>query len=221
MTLERRAVRRQLAGILVVATAMVALSLVVSPEAVLSRVLGVAERPVAFAGVLAMLYLLRPVVAWPVTPLAVVVGYGFGVELGVPVAITGAVLTCLPPFFVARHFRDRAGLVGQVGETGRSLLASTGNTQGILAARLVPIPTDVVTYAAGVSGVPLRALVVGTAVGELPWTVVAVLAGSSMQSFSLANATGTVDWPLMVVAALVAVAIVVGSTYYRKRVQLE
>lgn len=202
-------VRRQLAGIAVAVAVLVAASVLLSPDVVVRRVGALVRDPVAFALLVAALYLFRPVAAWPVTPLAVVVGYGYGVALGVPVALAGAVGTCVIPYAVARHFRTDSGLVGRVGESGRSLFETTGAVRGVVAARLIPIPSDVVTYAAGVSGVPLRALLLGTAVGELPWTVAAVLAGSSMETLSVGG-VDAVGPPLVVAAALGAVVLVAG-----------
>jgi len=40
--------------------------------------------------------------SWPTTPLAAVVGYGFGAAVGLPIALLGVVVTVLPVFVAAR-----------------------------------------------------------------------------------------------------------------------
>lgn len=214
MEFDDPTVRRQLGGFALAAVALAGVTLLVSPETALNRLRTVAEDPLLFGVAVAALYLLRPLAAWPVTPLAVVVGYGYGVALGIPVALAGAVATCAVPFFVARHFRGEAGLVGRLGDSGGAFFEATGGARGVAVARLIPVPSDVVSCAAGVSGVPFRALAVGTAVGELPWTVVAVLAGSSMDRLSTAGATA-VDARLVAVALLAALLLLAGPVYRR------
>ena len=215
MEFDDPTVRRQVGGFALAAVALAGVALLVPPETVLNRVRTVSGDPLLFGVVVAALYLARPLAAWPVTPLAVVVGYGYGVALGVPIALAGAVATCAVPFFFARRFRGEGGLFGWLGDSGGALFEATGSTRGVAVARLIPIPSDVVSYAAGVSGVPFRALVVGTAVGELPWTVVAVLAGSSMDRLSTAGADA-VDVRLVAAALLAALLLLAGPIYRRR-----
>ena len=206
------AVRRQLAGFALAAALLVAAGVLVSPEAVLRRLGSVADDPVRFAVLLAALHLVRPFLAWPVTLLAVVVGYGYGVALGLPVAIAGTVCTSTIPYLFARYLRGGGGLLGWLGDSGRALFDATGSTRGVVSARLMPIPSDVASYAAGVSGVALRPFVVGTAVGELPWMTVAVLAGDSMATLSAAGLEA-IGPQLIVAAALAAVLLLAGPLY--------
>ncbi len=143
---------RALAGA-AVASGTVAAGVLVSPSTIVGTVDAVAADPFLFGLLVAGLYLVRPFLAWPTTPLAVVVGYGFGVAVGVPVALVGVVVTVLPVFVAARWLaaddpattrdtRSRAtetpgedtdsGLLEQAGETvaryyetaGRSVASS-------------------------------------------------------------------------------------------------
>lgn len=159
------------------------------------------------------LYLLRPVVLWPISAISILVGYVYG-PAGIPVGLAGAVVTCLPPFAAARLSPNR-GLFARVGSTGERLVTATGECRGLIAARLAPLPADPVSYAAGLSGVSGRAFVTGTALGELPWVTAAVLAGSSMRTLSVDGATPGV--PLIVGATAVAVLVLAGPAYRHLR----
>ena len=170
-------------------------SLLVSPSATFEVAERVAADPYLFGLLVAGLYVIRPLFAWPTTPLAVVVGYGFGVSLGIPIALVGVIGTVIPVFLAVRWFTDGsstgeaeasvgvaapidAGLE-RTGSTVRRYYETAGPIRGVTASRLAPIPSDIATAAAAASGVKLRHLVIGTAVGELPWTVAAVVVGAS------------------------------------------
>jgi uncharacterized membrane protein YdjX (TVP38/TMEM64 family) len=60
-----------------------------------------------------------------------------------------------------------------------------------------------------------RSFLLGTALGELPWVVAAVVAGSSMRSLSLRGADAGL--PLVVGAAALAVLLVAGPAYRHLR----
>lgn len=203
--------RRQVTGLTAAAGAVVVASLAFSPAAVLGRLQQLAAHPLAFAGALAALYLLRPLLAWPITPVSVLVGYVYGVELGLPIALVGAVFTCLPPFGVARWFETDVGLLGNLRRSGRQFFDVAGTTRGVLAARLVPVPADVVSYGAGLSGVGAAPFVLGTTLGEVPWTVAAVLAGSSMQTLAV-DGIAAAGPSLVVAAAVAGLLLVAGPT---------
>lgn len=205
------AVKRQLLGIAVGAGCVAAAAVVLSPDAVLGTAERLATRPYLFVLLLAGMYLLRPFVLWPISAVSVLVGYVYGLSVGLPVALVGAVLTSLPPFLIARYLRTDVGLFGRLGEAGERLVAATGAVRGVVVARLAPLPPDPVSYAAGLSGVGVRRYAVGTLVGELPWVAAAVLAGRSMHHLSL-QGTDTGLW-LVVGATSVAALLVAGPAY--------
>ncbi|WP_440989093.1 TVP38/TMEM64 family protein [Haloarchaeobius baliensis] len=210
--------RRALAGA-VVACVVIA-SLLTSPDAAMGYVATIANDPVAFAGVLVALYAVRPFLAWPATLLAVVVGYGYGVALGVPVALVAVVGTSLVPFYATRWF-DGGTLAptdtdddadGRLRRHIERYFGATGDVRGVTAARLVPIPADIVSCTAAVSGVSTSAFVAGTLLGELPWTIAAVVVGSSAKELSTGG-LGSVGLPLGVVTVAAALALLAGPAY--------
>ena len=200
--------RRVVAG--VVALGVLTGWLLLSPSAAVSRLRGVVLGP-WFPLVLIGLYAVRPLLAWPITLLSALVGFRYGVVIGLPVALVGAVLTSLPPFLAGRRVADDGGLWGRLADGSRRYFDSTGGLRGVVAARLAPTPAEPVSAAAGTAGVSTLSFVVGTVLGELPWTVAGVAAGASMNDLALAGAAPG-PW-LLVVCALAAAALLAGPAY--------
>ena len=209
----KRASLRQLTGIAAVLAVAGVAALTTSPEALFSSAERLAERPATFAVVVVAAYLLRPLLAWPISALSILLGYVLG-PAAVPVALAGAVVTALPAYAVARYLGHDAGLLARVGDAGTVVRRTTGDLRGIVAVRLAPLPTDPVSYAAGLAGVPLRPYVAGTAVGEAPWVVAAVLLGASAGELTR---TGLSADPLVVVTAVALAALLAlsGPAYRR------
>ncbi|MFB6200717.1 MAG: TVP38/TMEM64 family protein [Halorhabdus sp.] len=184
-----RAVRRQAVAITGVLTVAAVAMFVSSPAAVIESVERTAGSPVALIGVLAGLYAVRPVLLWPISALSILAGYSLGATVGAPVALVGAVCTSVPPYLLARHAPRETGLFGKVHRRSRSVVGAVGELRGVVAARLLPLPADVISYGAGLSTVSKRAFVVGTLLGEIPWVAAGVLTGSSMRTLSLQGAT--------------------------------
>ncbi|MFB6179222.1 MAG: TVP38/TMEM64 family protein [Halorientalis sp.] len=215
----QQATRRQLFGSLLAGSVVLAAALLVSPAALLREAQALSAHPVLFAGVLVVLYLLRPFVLWPISAISVLVGYVYGVPVGVTIGLTGAVITSLPPFVLARYVRSDEGMFGYLGERGDRLVATTGELRGIVAARLAPLPADGVAYAAGLSSISIGTMLVGTALGEIPWVVASVLAGSSMHTLSIQGLGEGL--PLIVGAGSLAVLLLAGPAYRHLRERRE
>lgn len=203
---------RLVAGLALVLVA--AAALFASPRAVLARLAWFAADPVRFAAALALLALVRPLFAWPTTLLAVVAGYGYGVP-GFAPALSLIVVSSLPPYAFARRF----GGDGPVASTGGRFVDAAGNLRSVVASRLLPIPSDIVSVAAGAAGVPLRAFALGTALGEVPWAVAGVVAGRSAERALTVGLGAVVDLRLVLAATLAAVLVLGGPAYraYRRR----
>lgn len=212
---------RRVSLVVVALGAVVAATLLVSPSRTVDALESLAGDPIAFGLAVACLYLVRPVLAWPTTPLSAVVGYGFGVALGVPIALGGIVLTVTPVFVVARWVAAGEGSWSRF-PFGSAFSKSTravtryfetaGPTRGVVAARLAPIPSDVTTCAAAASGVGLGPFLFGTAVGELPWTVAAVVVGASAATVA-SDGLGDLGLRLALVCSAAAVLILAGPAY--------
>jgi uncharacterized membrane protein YdjX (TVP38/TMEM64 family) len=120
--------------------------------------------------------------------------------------------TSLIPYAIARRLRTDAGWIGRATAGSERFFAATGDLRGVVAARLAPTPAEAISAAAGVARVPVATFVAGTLLGELPWTVAAVLAGHSMRRLSLADASPD---PWLVVAGLAVAVLVLAGPAYR------
>ena len=208
-----RATARQLFGIAVLATIAAIAAISTSPEAILGEIDLLVDRPVPLAVALVVLYLSRPLLAWPISALSVLLGYLFG-PVAIPVALAGAVVTTFPAYLLARYLGHDAGLLARVGDAGTAVRRATGDLRGVVAVRLAPLPTDPVSYAAGLAGVPARPYVLGTALGEAPWVGTAVLLGASMGQLAT---TGVSASPLLIGTTLaLAVLSALSRPAYRR-----
>jgi uncharacterized membrane protein YdjX (TVP38/TMEM64 family) len=207
----RQSTRRQALGVAVLAGIALVAAVAFSPTRFLHELEHLASHPVLFVTALATVYLLRPLVVWPISAVSVLVGYVYGPEIGFTVALVGAVATCLPPFLLARHVTGDDGVFGDLGATGERLVGVTGEFRGVFAARLAPMPADAVSYAAGLSGVSGTAFLGATFLGEIPWVTAAVLAGASMRQLTLQGLQNGL--PLVVGAASLAVLVLAGPAY--------
>lgn len=213
ISMMRAATRRQLAGVAGLLTLAGAAALLFSPAAVLSGLQELAARPALFALALVALYLIRPFLLWPVTSVAVLLGYLYGPAVGFVLAIAGAALTALPPYLLGRYASDDIGLFGYVSDTGEQFFETTGDVRGVVAARFSPVPGDPISYAAGLCYVSPAPFLTGTMLGEVPWAAVAVLGGASMRTLSLSSFT--VEPTLVAALAGFAVLLLAGPAYRR------
>ena len=207
-----QATRRQVASLAGLAVLFGGAALVFSPEAVLSSLAGLSERPWLFLSAITVLFLVRPLLMWPVSVFAVTIGYVLGIEYGIPVAVAGTVVSNTVVFLLARYARTDAGVVGFASRSSDRFVDLTGELRGVVVARLAPVPADVVSSAAGLSDVSLRAYVVGTLIGETPWIAAEVVAGSSMHTLSVHGLSHSLS---LLVGASALSAVLLARPVYR------
>ena len=207
------ATRRQLLGLAGLLSVAGLAAVLFSPGAVLGGLEELAARPFAFGIALVALYLVRPFLLWPVTSVAVLLGYLYGPAAGFGLAIAGAALTALPPYLIGRYANDDIGLFGYVSDTAEQFFSATGDVRGVVAARFSPVPGDPISYAAGLSGLSVGPFLLGTMIGEVPWAFVAVFAGASMRTLDLSSFS--IQPELIVALAGLTVLLVAGPAYRR------
>lgn len=181
------AARRQALGVGGLLVVLGAGAVLLSPAALIDAIHRLTHRPLLLGVALAAAYALRPLLAWPIAPLSAVIGYGYGPVVGLPIAIVAAVATCVPTYLAARRWEPTGGPVGWAAGMGRRALDRTGDARGVASARLLPTPADAVSFAAGLAGTSPRAFLLGTLLGQLPWTVAAVLLGASADRLTTAR----------------------------------
>ena len=206
-----RATRRQFGGLGAVAAVLASAALVFSPGAVLDAIAGLSTHPWRFLAVLVVLYLVRPFLLWPVSALSLTVGFVLGATYGIPVAIAGTVLSNTAPFLLARYARTDHGVVGLTTRASERFAESTGEFRGVVAARLAPLPADVVSTGAGLSDVSLRAYLLGTIIGESPWIAAEVIAGASMHTLSVHGLRHSLA--LLTTATILSAVLLAGPAY--------
>jgi len=209
------ATRRQIASLGGLAALVGGAALVFSPGTVLASLAHLSAHPVQFLALLAVLYVVRPFLMWPVSVLSVTVGFVLGVEFGAPVAVAGTLLSNSVVFFLARGARTEHGPVGFAGRSSDRFVETTGELRGVVAARLAPVPADVVSSAAGLSGVSFRSYLLGTVVGESPWIIAEVIAGASMHALSVNGLSHSLS--LFVGATVVSGLLLARPVYYHVR----
>ena len=202
---------RRLATGLVVLAALTA-AVAVSPQRALRLVRRVADDPWLLFGVVCLLTVGRPFLAWPTSLLSLIVGFGYGFA-GTPLALAALTATSVPPYLLGDRGGFDTGRLAAVTErftaTSDRAITVVGPTRSVAVARLAPVPSDVVSVAAGVAGVPLGPYLLGTALGELPWVLAVVAAGASARTLTTAG-LGGLDLRVIGLAGLIAVLLVAG-----------
>ena len=155
--------------------------------------------------------LLAPV---PRTALSLLVGVVLGFWGGFVVAVVGAVLGGLGAFGLARWLgRDAvARLAGRrLAEVDRRLV---GHGLGaLLLVRISPVPFMPVSYAAGLTAVPLAPYTAATALGVVPGSALQVAVGASVGGLP---AWVTSPGGLVVEGALVVLVLAGGVLWWRR-----
>lgn len=175
--------------------------------------------PVVVLGLLG-LYIVRPFLLWPLSAISILVGYTFGFPHGLPLVLGGTLVTCSPPFLIAKRFDGEFGYVEWAADRGSALVDSIGELRGTIVARLSPAPADAVSYGAGIAGVSTRTFAAGTLVGELPWAIFYVLLGQSLRTFS-ATTLDRPDLRLLLVAAVGSLLLLARPIYEHFRGRTE
>lgn len=183
----KAATRRQLLGVSGMAGLALTASVAFSPATVVAELEALGTQPVLFTAALIVVYLARPFLLWPVSSIALALGYLYGPTAAMPIALVGAALTAMPPYLIGRFAQTDLGLFGYVQSSGERIVNAVGETRGVVAARLSPVPGDPVSYASGLAGVSVTPFAMGTVVGEIPWAIVAVFTGASMRTLSLSE----------------------------------
>lgn len=162
--------------------------------------------PVIYMG----MFVVRPFILFPASVLAMAGGLAFGTWYGMLYTLIGEIIGAVLSFLLAR--KVGMGLFGGK-ENPRFLkleraMEKRGFTM-VLMLRIAPfVPFDLVSYAAGVARVPLRAYLIATIIGTLPGTFAYNFLGAALTSG---------NWRDYVIAGIVfAVALSVPFLFRRK-----
>jgi uncharacterized membrane protein YdjX (TVP38/TMEM64 family) len=162
-------------------------------------------------GLLSILYFMRSIIAIPLSPITVFIGYHYGFPKGIVIGLSGSTLSCFIPYLIGRYIRTQDGIIGFILYHSEKIVDVTGTVRGVLAARISPLPTDAISYGAGLTDVPLTDYLIGTIIGLLPWTVTLVLFGDSLQDLVLDNIR--LEPQLLISMALIGFLLILPSLY--------
>lgn len=201
--------KRQLAGVILLGL-VVFLGWVFLPDPLLMVTTGLYTP--WFPLILIGLYLIRPLFLWPIVAISTIVGYRYGLLIGFPIALLGTVFTSLLPYYIGRYTSTDHGHLGTATNTASAYFATVGDLRGLVAARLAPTPAEPISIAAGLSTITLPTFIIGTLIGELPWTITAVLIGESLHHITRSDLAITNPW-LIIGGTLTALILLAGPLY--------
>ena len=181
----------------------------------LTGIEGVAERPWAPAGVLA-LYLLRPVLLVPITVVNLASGFVLGFLPGLALAMTGTLASASVGYGIGRLLGS-FGFVGELPTRWAMLRALRRRSfESVVAGGLMYFHADAVNFPAGLLRIRFPVFLAGIAVGNTLTMTSAVLAGSSVEG-SLRDATVAVDGTTLLLAlGLFTISLVLASWLRRR-----
>lgn len=136
------------------------------------------------------LMLAHVVVIFPAEITNMVAGFTYGIPLGILICTTGWFLSGLGTYalglIAGRPLVDKLAGPGRVAAAERMM--ERGGWQFLLVVRLLPfVPFSLVGYAAGATRVPLFRFAWTTFVGAIPLVTLAVVLGSRLSDFSIAD----------------------------------
>jgi uncharacterized membrane protein YdjX (TVP38/TMEM64 family) len=216
--LRRRApasVALALWAVLVAATWIVLARADGGPAEALARALAVLVRPGVGVPVLLAAFAVRPLLLIPVTVLTAFSGWWLGPWLGFAVAWGAVTASAAVPYAFARAVRGPAPSAAAPRGWRGALDRDPFRT--VLVARLMMLPGDLVSAAAGVVRVPWGPFLAATALGGAPGLAVGVLAGASLEDPDVFTWSAVRIDPTTLVAAGVAFAVAWGLAWALRR----
>jgi len=127
-----------------------------------------------------VIYVLRPLIFFPPSLLALAAGLVFGPRLGILFTIIGENVSAIFAFLLARWF-GRQAIAAHEHELARrwdERLKRNGLV-AVMIMRLIYIPFDLVNFGCGLTAISLRDFTLGTFLGVLPSIVAFVLLGGA------------------------------------------
>ena len=169
------------------------------------------ENPLGI-GALFLAFLIRPILLLPSTLLTVATGYLYGIFFGFIFSMTATMLSLVISYYIAVYFRSgNPETLASDAESAKGLgknfvkQLQQNTFESTLIARLVFMPGDLVNLAAGFFKVNLGAFLLASAIGGTPGTLMAVLAGASIEGdFDAGNINIRISY--LVAASLILLA---------------
>jgi uncharacterized membrane protein YdjX (TVP38/TMEM64 family) len=192
-------------------------------ELFLAGMVWVRDNP--FAGLAYIfIYMIRPLTLFSSVLLTLAGGFLFGPFWGVVFTVVGANLSATVAFFVGRYFGrgvlDDEASGGLVQRYARRMRENSFET--VLIMRFIFLPYDLVNYLAGFLRIHYMPFLLATMLGSIPGTIAFVLLGSSLSpdeitKLFLTGELPTLDWRPLAISAVMFVASILLSRYFKRR----
>jgi uncharacterized membrane protein YdjX (TVP38/TMEM64 family) len=182
-----------------------------TPDQVLSLWLSSLAKHPYSAVFLFLVYLLRPLLLFPITILTVFAGFLYGPLLGTFYALLATLASSSLAYFMGRFF-------GRENKTQSSWMTSLRERsfETVLTSRLLFLPGDIVNYTCGFLRISFVAFIVATALGGLPGLLVGTLAGASIEGQFDFRGIKVNPWYIGASVGLLAVSLL-GSYVLRRK----
>ena len=200
---------KRIAGVLL--ALVVAAGILISPDVIVKRLAAFLGSPF-FPVLLVVLYLVRSLIAVPITALAVLVGFKYGLLFGVPLALALSVVSTYVPYAITRYTDFESKLLRQAEDVADDFFDATGDLRGVITARIAPVPAQTTSVAAGAAPVSTRDYMLGTAIGEIPWMVAAVTIGTSLHRLTVTDVSFN---PWLIAGTVVATLVLLAGPAYK------
>lgn len=162
------------------------------------------------------LYLLRPLLFFPATPLMVLAGFAFGPVGGTLYALLAGTLSALIGYLFGRYAVSGSTLRGLDQGFVRRLRRRPFET--VLTGRLIFLPGDLINYSCGVLGIRLSPFALATLLGGVPGTLAAVLFGASLDlEDGLGGWPSLNPWTLLLSAGVLTASLLIPRALRSRR----
>ncbi|MEM7532691.1 MAG: VTT domain-containing protein [Chloroflexota bacterium] len=148
-----------------------------------------------------IVYVARPLILFPASLLTIAAGVLFGAVGGTVYTLIGSNLSALLAYIIGRQLRDTQTLPDDAHYHEPASSSQQNRSQQVIApyiARMqsnpfttiltmhcLMMPYDLVNYGAGTLGIHWRSFTLATLLGSVPGTIVFVLAGASIQGYTI------------------------------------
>lgn len=163
-------------------------------------------------------WLVRPLVLFPASVLAVAGGFLFGALGGTLLVVVAANASAVIAYALARWMGEVARASGGPADGGLGRWTARLRESGfeaVLVMRLLLVPYDLVSYLAGAARIRLGAFLAATAIGSAPAILAFVLFGASLDEFH--GGVPAVDLPVLAASGALLVAGLATARLLRRR----
>jgi uncharacterized membrane protein YdjX (TVP38/TMEM64 family) len=167
-----------------------------------------------------VVYLLRPLILFPASLLTVLAGSVFGLWLGFVYGLIAGTLSAFVPYGIGRWI-SQTDRKGEISEDDRTFLnrfvdALRENPfQSILTMRLLYMPYDTVSFAAGILRIAILPFILATGLGNIFGTFAFVGIGASIEG-DITRGQIQLD-PVVFILSAIVLVMSFGLSWYLKR----